>query len=106
MAPLNIISLPKHIDELRVFLAANTIEVLAINETRLDSSIHDREVHIPGYETVRRDRSFNGRCGGGVGFYIRNHINYSIRPDLCIDQLENFCIEIRKPRSKPFVVMT
>ena len=55
MASLNIISLSKHIDELRVFLAANTIDVLAINKTRLDSSIHDREVHIPGYEIVRRD---------------------------------------------------
>ena len=57
MASLNIISFPKHIDELRVFLAVNTIDVLAINETRLDSSIHDREVHIPGYKIVRRDRS-------------------------------------------------
>ena len=56
MASLNITSLPKHIDELRVFLAASTIDILAINETRLDSSIHDNEVHIPGYEIVRRDR--------------------------------------------------
>ena len=60
MASLNIISLPKHIDELRVVLAANNIDVLAINETRLDSSIHEREVHIPAYEIVRRDRSFDG----------------------------------------------
>ena len=92
-----ITSLPKHIDELRVFLAASTIDILAINETRLDSSIHDNEVHIPDYEIVRRDRSFNGRSGGGVCFYIHNCINYSIRSDLCIDQLENLCIEIRKP---------
>ena len=25
---------------------------------------------------------------------------------MCIDQLENLCIEIRKPRSKPFLVIT
>ena len=91
MASLNITSLPNHIDELRVFLAASTIDILAINETRLDSSIHENEVHIPGYEIVRRDRSFNGG-GGGVFFYIRNCINYPIRSDLCIDQLENLCI--------------
>ena len=30
----------------RVLLAANTIDVLAINEPRLDSSIHDSEMHI------------------------------------------------------------
>ena len=97
MASLNITSLPKHIDELRVFLAASIIDILVINETRLDSSIHDNEVHIPAYEIVRCDRSFNGRSGGGVCFYIRNCTNYSIRADLCIDQLENLCIEIRKP---------
>jgi len=48
MASLNIISLQKHIDELRVFLAASTIDILAINGTTLDSSIHDNEVHILG----------------------------------------------------------
>ena len=47
MTSLNITSLPKHIDELRIFLAASTIDILAINETRLNSSIHDIEVHIP-----------------------------------------------------------
>jgi hypothetical protein len=29
------------------------------------------EVHIHGYEIVRRDRDSNGRFGGGVCFYIR-----------------------------------
>ena len=59
MASLNITSLPKHFDELKVFLAANTIDILAINETRPNSSIHGNEVHIPGYEIVLRDRVFN-----------------------------------------------
>ena len=63
-------------------------------------------MHISNYVLVRRDRSLNGRFGGGVCFYIRESINYSIRPDLCVDQLENLAIEIRKPRSKPFLIMT
>lgn len=106
LASLNITSLPKHLDELRVLLAANPIDVLAINETRVDSSIKDNELYIPGYEIARRDRSTNGRSGGGVCFYIRSSINYSVRLDLSLDQLENLCIEIRKPRSKPFLVVT
>ena len=93
-------------DELRVFLAPSTIDILAINETRLDSSIHDSEVHIPGYEIVRRDRSIDDRSGGGVCFYIRNCINYSICSDFCINQLEKIGIEICKPRSRPFLVIT
>ena len=42
-----------------------------LNETRLDSTVSDSEVHIHGYEIVRRDRDSNGRFGGGVCFYIR-----------------------------------
>ena len=46
IASLNITSLVKHIEELRIFLADNMIDVLAINETRLDSAVSDNEVHI------------------------------------------------------------
>ena len=106
LASLNITSLVKHIDELRVFLASNEIDVLAINETRLDATISDNEVHVHGYEIVRRDRKPNGRHGGGVCIYIRNAINFSIRHDLSIDQLENLCISIKKHKSKPFLVST
>ena len=103
---LNIASLPKHIDELRVFLADFPLHVLCVNETRLDSTVKDSDIHIVGYEIVRRDRVVNGRHGGGVCFYIRNSINYLIRSDLNIDVLENLCIEIRQPNAKPFLVVT
>ena len=41
-----------------------------------------------------------------VCFFVRSNISYSLRPDLSIHQLENLCIESRKPRSKPFLVVT
>ena len=103
LASLNITSLPKHIDELRILLADRPIDILSINETRLDDSVVDHEVHILGYDIIRRDRNGNG---GGVCFYVRSTINYSLRPDLSVNQLENLCIEVRKPHSKPFVVAT
>ena len=106
LASLNVTSIIKRIDELRVLLVDHSIDVLAINETRLDSTINDNEVHISGYEIVRRDRSVNGRFGGSVCFYVRCNINFLPRFDMSIDQLENLCIEIRKPRSKPFLVTT
>ena len=43
LASLNVTSLVKHIDELRIPLANNMIDVLAINETRLDITVSDRE---------------------------------------------------------------
>ena len=59
MASLNITSLLKHIDELRVFLNDQNIDVLAINETRLNESILDQEVKVQGYDIIHRDRSTN-----------------------------------------------
>ena len=71
IACLNINSLTAHIDELRVFMRDSKIDILAINESKLDNTINDHEVYIPGYEIVRRDRQINGRKGGGVCFYLR-----------------------------------
>ena len=52
----------------------------------------ENRVYIDGYETVRRDRATNGSFGGGICFYIRNCINFSVRNDLSLDQLGNLCI--------------
>ena len=49
MACLNINSLIKHVDELAVRLAEFSIDVLAINKTKLDESIKSSELHISGY---------------------------------------------------------
>lgn len=106
MASLNINSLIAHIDELIVFINSSKIDILTINETKLDSNIHDNEIHIPGYEVIRKDRSINGRNGGGVCIYLRSNLNYKTRVDLLSDQLEFLSLEITKPRSKPFLVST
>ena len=74
MACLNITSLSKHIDELRVLLQNNSLDLLAINETRLNQIIADNEISISGYNIVRRDRPSNGRNGGGVSYLINSKI--------------------------------
>ena len=60
-----------HIDNLRVLLADNPIDISALNETWLDTSIRDNDVFISGYEIVRRDRyvrGVDGKMYGGVFF--------------------------------------
>ena len=52
LASLNIASLIKHIDELRILLVNNPLDILSINETILDSLVNDGEVHIPEYEIL------------------------------------------------------
>ena len=107
MASLNINSLLAHVDDLRIFVTDSKSYILAINETKLGSSIGDSEISLPGFEVVRRDRPLNGRGGGGVCIYLRNNVNYHIRDDLSAsNQLECLVIEITRPHSRRVLVST
>ena len=97
------LSLSAHIDEVRILLDDKLFDVLAIQETKLNNSQRDSEFHIPRFDLVRRDRISDG--DGGVCFYIKSSINFSVRNDLNIADLENVCIEVRKPQSKPLIVV-
>ncbi|XP_028416157.1 uncharacterized protein LOC114539748 [Dendronephthya gigantea] len=101
IALLNIRSLVKNLDQLRLYLLNQQFDVICINETRLDATVPNHEVGISGYEIVRKDRNRNG---GGVAIYLRTHINYSIRKELMSNELETITIEISKPKSKPFLI--
>ena len=103
MAFLNIVSLPKKLDEIRHSMYHKNIDLLALNETRLDLSFTDNQVGLNGYDIVRKDRSRNG---GGVCIFLRSSINYKIRSDLISTDLEAVCVEITKPHSRPFIVTT
>ena len=72
--------------------------------TKLNETTTDNEVKISGYTIVRRDRISNG--GGGVCFYVKSSINFTIRKDLNLDTPENLSLEIQKPSCKPFFVVT
>ena len=69
-----------------------SVDILAINETRLDDTINDFEIEISNYTLTRRDRS---RHGGGVAVYVRY-----------VHDLEFLCIEINKSKTKPFLIST
>ena len=101
IAFLNIVSLPKYLDELRLRMLSQTLDILALRETRLDNTFTDSAVSIEGYSLVRRDRC---RSGGGVAIYVRNVIDYKIRSDLSDPDLEFLCIQIQKPKAKPFLL--
>ena len=91
------------------------IDIISINETKLDSLINDNEVYIPGYEIVRKDRKTNGRHGGGGGgggggagwgvcIYAKCYLNYKICEDFSCDELEYLTVEITKPQTKPLQI--
>jgi len=53
MGMLNIVSLPKYIDEIRIILADQYFDVLALNETRLDKNISNQDMFIQNYDLIR-----------------------------------------------------
>ena len=98
-----ITSLPKHLDELKLFLQQLPFEILSLNETRLDETIQNNMVQIPGYEIIRRDRN---RRGGGVAFLVKNNYSYTLRDDLISQDLEAICIELTLRMSRPILILT
>ena len=104
IAFLNICSLTCHYDELCVFMEDRAIDILGLNETRLDNTFADSQFDIEGYDIIRRDRN---RHGGGVAFYVAQSLTYVNRQDLLShEDLEILTVEIKKPKSKPFLVTT
>ena len=75
IASLNLNSLRKHIDEIRMLLANYLFDVFAINESKIDSTIPDSEINIPGYKIIRKDRNTHG---GGLVIYIGEIYIYAL----------------------------
>lgn len=95
---LNINILLKHIDELRVCMTKQQLNILAINECKMDSDVPLDLISLKGYTWVYKNKN---RSGDGVGFYIWNSINFHIRSDLDLDDIEALTIEIHKYKIKP-----
>ena len=82
----------------------NSLDILAINESKINESISDDEIGISGLHLIRKDRN---RYGGGVLMYIRETIPFSDRNDLRVAcSMEILCVEIIRLCSRPFLVTT
>ena len=72
------------------------IDVLIISESKLDNTIPNNLITIPGYhEPLRHDRSVNGRHGGGVLMYISENLAFQQKHEFesdCFEQelMENY----------------
>ena len=95
-AHLNVQSLTSTFDEFSFMLQTFHFDIIALSETWLKDNKHQiNYVQIAGYNTVFRHREAKG--GGGVGFYIKDHMHYKIRKDLnkIEESLETMWVEIR-----------
>ena len=97
---LNIVSLLKYHEEIKQIMFENEIQVLALNETRLDSSIADSEMYIPHYSLLRKDRDRNG---GGVAIYVHESIHINLVSHDSLERLEALCIKVCLKNTKPII---
>ena len=81
----------------------NPLDILAINETKIDDSFSEDEDSLAGYHIIRKDRN---RHGGGVLLYVHEAIPCTERYDLLTGSLEITCVEITRSCNNPFLVST
>ena len=79
-------------DELKELLD-DTINLLVVAETKLDSTLNDNLFKVEGHKLLRRDQ--DGRGGG-----IMTLIPFSRRTDQESDLLENLCVEVHNNDNK------
>ena len=91
----------KHLDELRVLAEQHELDILTINETKIDTDIDDHEILIDGYHVERLDRN---KFGGGVAIYMHKIINHKVRNDPMIYDLESISVKVTIGMHKPFIV--
>ena len=98
MIHLNIRSLLKNIEELRMFINEYKADVVTLSETWLDKDILDKEININQYNLERKDRNRNG---GGTAIYIQERLPYQT---IEVNDLEIVLCSIRPLRSRPIII--
>ena len=108
MFHVNMASLNKHIDDLRLIISLleYKFDIIGISEHKITKGeVPTANVDIPGYQTFVYEPTESSH--GGTGFYLKNNINYTERTDLALNSSGNFesiFIEINFPERKNLIV--
>ena len=93
---INSILATDRIEQLTDICKILKIDVLILSESKLDQTIPNQLITIPGYhEPLRHDRNINGRHGGGVIMYIAQHLVFQHRSELQSDKFEHLWADVR-----------
>ena len=91
IAFLNVRSLVAHFNEFSDMLSQDEYDLIGVSETWLGPNIPDQTLYINGYQAVRQDRDSRG---GGVMFYIKNDLQFSVVFSSASDVLEELWLQI------------
>ena len=102
IASYNIVSLSKHKNELETLINDQNLDVIGLNERRLERSIPNSVVNMNEYIIYRKDRN---AAGGGVATSVRETLRHSQRIDISDSDLEIICIEVMPKNAKNFIIL-
>ena len=74
------------LQEVQILLETTEFDLLGITETKLTSRVEDKEIDIPGYKFLRRDRPAEDG-GGGIVLYYIDTLDVVERSNLFSDKL-------------------
>ena len=99
---INSILAPDRIEQLTDICKSLKIDVLVITESKLDQTIPNNLITIPGYhEPLRHDREINGRHGGGVLIYIAEQLVFQHKPEFQSNNYEHIWVDVRINNNTP-----
>lgn len=82
----------------------NNLDVVGVSETWLHGIVSDNLIARPDYNLVRNDRS-GGKRGGGLCFYIKDHVHFQTLEGLSDDDGEFLPIIVEKEFQKNILIV-
>ena len=108
---LNVRSLVKKMDQIRLMLSGTNLDVITFSETWFRPHLHNNIVELGSYKTFRLDRGSNGKWskrGGGLITYIHEEhaSNSESRDDMNVsnEHIEVQWVYIHRLRCKDIFV--
>ena len=100
---LNINSLRNKIDQIRDLVSKAPIDILCVDETKLDSSFPDQQFKIEGYHfpPFRKDKNISS---GGKIVFIRENLIVKRLKDFESSLIESICMELTVSNKKWFLL--
>jgi len=89
------------IEEVFNTLVKEDLDIIALNETKLEKNYEASILNHPNYNYVVKSRN---KFGGGVGFIINKNIKYEEIEDLNKFELEVVCIKINIRNKDVFII--
>ena len=106
---LNIRSLVKKIDQLRLIIEGSNIDIIRLSESWLHPRVDFHLIAIQGYRAYRLDRSMvhtGKKRGGGVITYVRNSLNVYVHEadNKSSKDIEVQWLQLSKDKCKDIVI--